>query len=520
MVSVDRIKGLSSGLAIKAPCRVATTANITLSGLFVVDTEMLASGDAVLVKNQTDPVDNGVWVASTSSWSRREDADGSNDLVNGTLFTVVGGAQSGQIFQLVATDPVLPGTTALTFAPKVVLNLGLTTGADLVGADDGASGSFWATVQGFINRILSASGAATVGFSPTGLGATDTTVQDALDEFNHLPTGQFFSDLGARVDRMADRAFFGDAVLHNGADSVPQADWLTQYELSRGRAGGSLMFATGGITNGDEVRASNTFVVGSQAKDLNAGYNAVAVRTLAANNSTLSTVHAYAGYFEAYRNIGANGGAYGLEIDNINYESVIQVDPYQQLSGQTIGLQIAAGGEFSPTGQLPNSAAINIRKNGSTYERGIVFGSDCLTGSNGFTGTAPAIVMGVGHQILWFGSAGQSTSQIVCVGTTYASGIEQRFVNDAVNFRNSNAKPVFQIGSGASYVNYISARGSATGNGVQISAQGDDANIDLQLIGKGAGLVNFGIYTSSVLTPTGYITIRDTGGTVRRLLVG
>ena len=182
MVSVDRIKGLSSGLAIKAPCRVATTAPVTLSGLSVVDGVQLASGDGVLVAHQADPVDNGVWVASTSSWSRRADADGSNDLVKGTLFTVVDGTQSGQLFQLVAVDPVLPGATAMAFAPKVVLNLGLTTGAGLVGADDASSGALWTTVQGFINKILSSAGASVIGFIQAGTGATARTSQAKMRE--------------------------------------------------------------------------------------------------------------------------------------------------------------------------------------------------------------------------------------------------------------------------------------------------------------------------------------------------
>lgn len=68
--------------------------------------------------------------------------------------------------------------------------------------------------------------------------------------------------------------------------------------------------------------------------------------------------------------------------------------------------------------------------------------------------------------------------------------------------------------------NYLRTTGVATTNAPILSAQGSDTNIDIALTPKGTGVVQFGAYTAGVLTPTGYITIKDSGGTVRRLLVG
>jgi hypothetical protein len=70
-------------------------------------------------------------------------------------------------------------------------------------------------------------------------------------------------------------------------------------------------------------------------------------------------------------------------------------------------------------------------------------------------------------------------------------------------------------------VNYITLTGAASGSAPTISvASGTDADIDLTLTPKGAGAVRFGTYTGTILTPTGYITVKDSGGTTRRLLVG
>jgi len=68
--------------------------------------------------------------------------------------------------------------------------------------------------------------------------------------------------------------------------------------------------------------------------------------------------------------------------------------------------------------------------------------------------------------------------------------------------------------------NYFTMAGRATGSSPVLATAGVDTNIDLTLTPKGTGNVRFGTYTASVLTPTGYIEIKDSGGTIRRLLVG
>lgn len=74
----------------------------------------------------------------------------------------------------------------------------------------------------------------------------------------------------------------------------------------------------------------------------------------------------------------------------------------------------------------------------------------------------------------------------------------------------------------ASAVNYVQVTGGATGSPatVTISAQGSSTDVDMALTPRGAGVIKFGTYTGTILTPTGYITIKDSGGTSRRLLVG
>lgn len=116
-IIIDRRNGLNSAAAIKGPCRVATTANITLSGLQTIDGVALADGDRVLVKNQTDARDNGIRIASTGNWERSADFRNNRDIVTGTqVYVTSGSASANRWYGLTAANPVKVGTTNLTFA--------------------------------------------------------------------------------------------------------------------------------------------------------------------------------------------------------------------------------------------------------------------------------------------------------------------------------------------------------------------------------------------------------------------
>ena len=62
-MSISRVGFYSQvkGVSFNIPCVVATTTNITLSGLQTIDTVELTSGDRVLVKNQSVSSKNGIY---------------------------------------------------------------------------------------------------------------------------------------------------------------------------------------------------------------------------------------------------------------------------------------------------------------------------------------------------------------------------------------------------------------------------------------------------------------------------
>jgi hypothetical protein len=121
------------------------------------------------------------------------------------------------------------------------------------------------------------------------------------------------------------------------------------------------------------------------------------------------------------------------------------------------------------------------------------------------------------------GAATGAPSRISAQGSDslVSLGISAKGAGD-IFFQNSGSGStgfIIRQGSG-SIVNYLQATSSATGAAPVFSSQGSDTDIDLTLTPKGAGNVRFGTYTAGILTPTGYITVKDSGGTTRRLLVG
>jgi uncharacterized cupin superfamily protein len=85
----------------KEPVRLATTANITLSGLQTIDGVVTVAGDRVLVKDQTDAIENGIYTASAGTWRRAADSATYRTMVAGMKVTVrEGTAHGGDVWSL------------------------------------------------------------------------------------------------------------------------------------------------------------------------------------------------------------------------------------------------------------------------------------------------------------------------------------------------------------------------------------------------------------------------------------
>lgn len=122
----DRIAGLNQGLAIKAPCVVAATTNVALTGLQTIGSVTLAANDRVLLTGQTAASENGIYDAASGAWTRSADFNGAWDAVRGTLVPVAQGSNSLAFYRVATASGFTIGTTALTFQSVGVNALGNT----------------------------------------------------------------------------------------------------------------------------------------------------------------------------------------------------------------------------------------------------------------------------------------------------------------------------------------------------------------------------------------------------------
>lgn len=92
----------------KDACVCATTANIDLTtgGFLVIDGITTTVGMRVLVKNQTDPVENGMYEADSGAWARLPDADTAIELNEGASTLITSGTLNARKLYVLASGQV------------------------------------------------------------------------------------------------------------------------------------------------------------------------------------------------------------------------------------------------------------------------------------------------------------------------------------------------------------------------------------------------------------------------------
>lgn len=140
----------------KNSVRVATTGAIVLSGAQSIDGVAVIAGDRVLVKNQADGSQNGIYVAANGAWVRAEDADVSPEVTPGMLVPVEEGAiNADSVWKLVTNGQIALGVTALFF--EMVAGMPATQGD----AENGSSTAKWMSPLRVFQALRSAAANAT-----------------------------------------------------------------------------------------------------------------------------------------------------------------------------------------------------------------------------------------------------------------------------------------------------------------------------------------------------------------------
>lgn len=211
----------------------AATGNRSLSGLTAVDGITIEAGDPVALAFQTNPIENGFYLASAGTWTRA----GTQTIVPGATWEILQGTVYGNR-QLVCTNDANPlvGTDAIAFAVR-----------------PGGTGT--------ANRITKWTGAATVGDSQifdsglyVSIPAEDASALGRLevyDDTDDRSTGYFHKGHAAT-------AFHAIEAASTSADSNGYTAWITNI------GGGPGMFVQAASSgNGIDINVDGGYGVSS-----------------------------------------------------------------------------------------------------------------------------------------------------------------------------------------------------------------------------------------------------------------
>ena len=189
VVNKTYLEYFAAGISWKQPVLCGTTANITLSGLQTLDGVTVVAGDRVLVKNQSTQSQNGIYLASATTWTRSADADVWTDLISALVFVESGSTLAGSAWYCSAQPGGTIGTTAVNWsnfsvAATYTAGTGLTLSSyqfsiTNTGVSAGAYGSASKTLTATVNAqgqltVLAATDIAIANTQVSGLGTMST----------------------------------------------------------------------------------------------------------------------------------------------------------------------------------------------------------------------------------------------------------------------------------------------------------------------------------------------------------
>lgn len=331
---------------------------------------------------------------------------------------------------------------------------------------------------------------------------------------NSTPTERgFWTDVGAGANiwRVRDRFFVGDAAdIYGGnwPDPGGTRTWvgesasqnMTYFEA---RSQFAVFNSHGSIAAAFASRTSDTSLADGSA--------AMGVGSFVDNNKNdlADKRSAWAFYGHAVNRY-PNKFTTTLELDICNVAPAVDINPYNMApGGGTVAAWLAAGGETAfglvEDGQGATltrvSAAIGIVNNGNgaagnRFAQGIVFHSLSLFGTDGTgTGTAEALSMARGHQIVGRYGSGATDYMFKIRGDVSNSGLQSRivFTDTGMEVRNvqadlttENASIFTVLSTNATAVNGVRIFPGSTGGASILLAQGE-ANAAIDLRSKGSG---------------------------------
>jgi hypothetical protein len=392
----------------KQSTRVVTTTNITLTGGApnLVDGVTLSLGDRVLVTGQSTGSQNGLYYVTTlgsganGTWSRTSDGNENGEIEAGMIVMVTEGTiYADTQWKLITDDPIVIGTTALTFTQNYMAN-------------SISSGNSNVVVNSNANVTISSAGTANVlTISSTGIVVSGTeSVTGNITSGNTLTDGLI----------TATGNITGGNLITAGV--VTATANITGGNL---RTAGAIT-ATGNIQGGNIITAGLVSATGNVTGNYILGNGALltGVITSSANiNNGTSNVTVVSSGGNVTVGIGGTGNVAVFATTGLTVSGVISA------SGNVTGGNLLTAGLISSTGTITSAANItggNITTAGLVTATGNIRGGNMLT--SGLMSATGVIVSNGGYmransQMIVDSYSGSSEGGQISLAWTGVSGL-------------------------------------------------------------------------------------------------
>lgn len=164
----------ADGFKWKNSAKAASTANLTLSAAQTVDDIPLVAGDRILVKNQTAPAENGVYVVASGAWSRAPDLNAWSEFPSAAIVVEEGTANADTAWLCSSDQGGTLETTAITwasFGETLIAGTGIAISGGAVSADPNNA----------VDTVITAADEIIFGDASDGNNPKKDTVQGILD---------------------------------------------------------------------------------------------------------------------------------------------------------------------------------------------------------------------------------------------------------------------------------------------------------------------------------------------------
>jgi hypothetical protein len=256
VVNLLALQAYAAGISWKQPCNVATLANITLSGLQTIDGYTVSAGDRVLVKNQTNAAQNGIYSASATAWTRTTDADVWDELIAAISFIEYGTQAGGAFFCTAQSGGTIDVTANIwaqfTTSATYTAGTGLTlTGFEFSITPVGTAGTYGSASSVPVFTTNASGQVSSVTNTTIAIGATQIA-SGTIDSARLSGSYSGITGLGTLTDLTVTNPIVGSVTGNAGTATTA----VTATNLAGG-ATGSLPYQTAAGTTGFLAAGTN-----------------------------------------------------------------------------------------------------------------------------------------------------------------------------------------------------------------------------------------------------------------------